>query len=39
VSPLSTNVVHAFDLGASDSDVLEAFEDWVHLPDPAATHR
>ncbi|MDR7252072.1 FlaA1/EpsC-like NDP-sugar epimerase [Nocardioides sp. BE266] len=39
VSPLSTNVVHSFDLEAPHSDVLEAFEDWVHLPDPAATHR
>lgn len=39
VSPLSTNVVRAFDLGATDLGVLQAFEDWVHLPDPTASHR
>jgi FlaA1/EpsC-like NDP-sugar epimerase len=37
VSPLSADVVRSFDLGATHLGMLQAFEDWVHLPDPAAS--
>lgn len=36
VSPLSANVVRAFDLDTAHLGLLQAFEDWVHLPDAEA---
>ncbi|WP_157558854.1 polysaccharide biosynthesis protein [Nocardioides sp. Soil774] len=37
VSPLSVNVVRSFDLDVTHLGMLQAFDDWVHLPDPAAS--
>ena len=36
VSPLSPEVVQSFDLDATHLGMLQAFEDWVQLPDPSA---
>ncbi|WP_299931006.1 nucleoside-diphosphate sugar epimerase/dehydratase [uncultured Nocardioides sp.] len=36
VSPLAADVVRSFDLESTHLGMLQAFEDWVHLPDPAA---
>ncbi|HEY0645111.1 MAG TPA: polysaccharide biosynthesis protein, partial [Nocardioides sp.] len=36
VAPLSADVVRAFELGTPHLGLLQAFEDWVRLPDPAA---
>ncbi|WP_084623142.1 polysaccharide biosynthesis protein [Nocardioides sp. CF8] len=38
VSPLSPAVVRGYDLGSNDLGMLQAFEDWVSLPDPSAAH-
>ena len=39
VSPLSPDVVRAYDLGSTHLGMLQTFEDWVHLPDPVASLR
>ena len=36
VSPLSPDVVREYDLRVTHLGMLQAFEDWVHLPDPMA---
>jgi FlaA1/EpsC-like NDP-sugar epimerase len=36
VSPLSLDVVRAYDLWSTHLGMLQTFEDWVHLPDPMA---
>ncbi len=36
VTPLSADVVNAYDLDSTHLGMLQAFEDWVHLPDPSA---
>ena len=38
VSPLTPEVVRSYDLSATHLGMLQAFEDWVHLPDPAAMY-
>ncbi len=35
VAPLSVDVVRAHDLRGTHLGMLQAFEDWVHLPDPS----
>ncbi|EAT2540253.1 hypothetical protein EI762_23585, partial [Salmonella enterica] len=35
VDPLASDVVRSFDLGAHRLGLLQAFEDWVHLTQPA----
>lgn len=37
VPPLSPDVVLAYDLTSTHLGMLQAFEDWVQLPDPSAT--
>lgn len=39
VSPLADNIVRSYDMDSSTHlGLLQAFEDWVHLPDPVASY-
>ena len=37
VSPLAEEIVRSYDLASTHLGMLQAFEDWVHLPDPATS--